>query len=150
MPLTTETTNDCQGIIHNASGTVTGEELVAASHAALQLVQNTQNFQYEFVDLTYATGMRDLGDAHLDQIVAQDRLAATYRPDAVIIIVAPRDDLYAVGEAWEERVRGLGWNTHISRDRNEALDWLGENYPPPPRAVLEAEIDSANPVEAAS
>ena len=63
------------------TGTVTGDELVEASRRALQLVQNTQNFDYEIVDLTSATGLEKFGDEHLEQITAQDRLAAVFRPE---------------------------------------------------------------------
>ena len=146
MPLTTETTPDCQGIVHNASGIVTGDELVEASRAALRLVQNTQNFHYEFVDLSGATALQAVADEHLDRITAQDRLAKTYRPNAVVVIVAPQDDLYELGKEWERRVQSFGWTTHIARRREEALDWLQKNYPPPPRAALANEIASAEPI----
>lgn len=148
MPLTTETTQDCQGIIHIGSGIVTGDEFVRASHAALELVRNTQNFHYEFIDLTHATGLQ-VAEEHLEQITAQDRLAATYRPNAVVVIVAPRDDAFALGKKWEQRVEPLGWSTHISRDREEALQWLSANFPPPPTDQLEAEISAATAVDCA-
>ncbi len=146
MPLTTETTKDCQGIIHLGSGVITGDEFVEASHAALELVRNTQNFHYEFLDLSQATGLQ-IADEHLEQITAQDRLAATYRPNAVVVIVAPRDDLFALGKRWEQLVQPFGWGTHISRHREEALQWLSANFPPPPTERLEAEISSATPVD---
>ncbi len=88
MPLTTETTPDCHGIVHNASGTVTGDELVEGSAAALRLVQNTQNFHYEFVDLSGAEALANAGEEHLLKITEQDHLAAIYRPKAVMVIVA--------------------------------------------------------------
>ncbi len=143
MPLTTETTQDCQGIVHVGTGVITGDELVEGSYGALQLVQNTQNFHYEFVDLTGATKLIDAGDDHLDQITAQDRLAATYRPNAVVVIVAPGDDFFRLATDWEARVRHLGWNTHITRDRDEAMRWLQQNFPPPTLGTLESEIANA-------
>lgn len=147
MPLTTETTPDFQGIVHHASGIVTGDELVEASSAALRLVQNTQNFHYEFVDLSGATELRDAGEEHLDQLTAQDRLAATYRPNAVVVIVAPRDDFYELGKAWERRVQALGWSTFIARRRDEATAWLAGNFPPTNRAELAQEIAAAKPAQ---
>ncbi len=128
MPLTTETTRDCQGIVHVGTGVVTGEELVQGSDAALKLVQNTQNFHYEFVDLSSATGL-EMKDEHLAQITAIDRLAAVFRPEAIVVVVAPRDEFYQLGKKWESQVKDLGWNTHISRDRAEALAWLHERFP---------------------
>lgn len=145
MPLATETTTDCQGIIHIGSGVVTGEEIVKASHAALELVRNTQNFHYEFVDLTDATGAQ-VADEHLDQVTAQDRLAATFRPTAVVVIAAPRDDLFALSKKWQGLVQSLGWSTHVARDRTDALRWLSANFPPPPAEKLDAEITSATSV----
>jgi hypothetical protein len=128
MPLITETTKDCQGILHVGTGTVTGEEFVRASYAALLLFQNTQNFQYEFVDLSNATGLQ-IAEEHLAQITAQDRVIATFRPNAVVVVVAPGDEFYQLGKDWECAVQELGWNTHISRERSEALAWLHKNLP---------------------
>ena len=130
MPLTTETTKDCRGIIHMATGTVTGDELVEASRRALHLVQNTQNFDYEIVDLTSATGLDKVGDEHLEQLTAQDRLAAVFRPNAIVVVIAPRDEFFELGKNWERRVQDLGWSTHVTRDRAEAVKWLSQNYHP--------------------
>ena len=130
MPLTTETTKDCRGIIHMGTGTVTGDELVEASRSALQLVQNTQNFDYEIVDLTSATALEKVGDEQLEQITAQDRLAAIFRPNAIVAIIAPRDEFFELGKKWEQRVHDLGWTTHVTRDRAEAVQWLSQNYHP--------------------
>ncbi|MGI8437203.1 MAG: hypothetical protein ACR2NX_09905 [Chthoniobacterales bacterium] len=147
MPLSTETTKDCLGIVHRGTGVITGEEFVEASHSALQLIENTQNFQYEFLDLSEATGLREMGESHLDQLTHQDRLAAIYRPNAVVVIVAPQDDLYEMGKKWERRVVDLGWSTHVSRERTEALVWLSENFPPP-AAKLEGQISSPSAIKA--
>ena len=55
MPYETELTDDCMGVVHRGSGMVTGEEILRGSLAVSQLVQNTENFHYEFVDLSEAT-----------------------------------------------------------------------------------------------
>ena len=130
MPVTTETTEDFEGIVQTGYGLVTGDELVCACHAAFQLVQNTKNFHYEFVDLSEATAL-EFAEEDLDKITTRDRLTATYRPDAIVVIVAPRDDFYELGKIWESRVRDLGWATHVARDRAEGLRWLKENFPRP-------------------
>ncbi len=146
MPLTTEVTKDRQGIIHIGTGTVTGEEFFEASHAALQLVQNTQNFHYEVVDLTPATGLQ-ITEEDLEQITAQDQLAAIYRPNAVILIIAPRDDFFELGQKWERSVRDLGWSTHIARDRTEGFAWLHQNFPPPADETAKPETCSPLPFD---
>lgn len=119
------------GIVHAGRGIVCGADLVAATKAATQLVQNTANFNYEFVDLSDVTELRTTED-ELEEIIAQDHLAAVFRPHATVIIVASREELFRFAKAWERRVQDLGWNTHISRDREEAIAWLRENYPAPP------------------
>jgi hypothetical protein len=129
MPLVTETTKDCQGILQVGSGNVTGADIVRASYNALLLFQNTRNFQYEFVDLSNATSLSDIDEEHLAQITAQDRVIATFRPHATVVVVAPRDEFYQLGKDWESAVQDLGWNTHISRERGEALAWLHEHLP---------------------
>lgn len=128
MPLSTETTPDCRGIIHVGTGVVTGDEFVTASLQALQLVQNTQNFDYELIDLTRAIGLAKAGEEHLEKLTMQDHLAAVYRPEATVVIIAPGDDFFELGKNWERRVKDLGWNTHVSRDRGEALQWLHDHY----------------------
>jgi hypothetical protein len=134
MPITTEATEDYQGIVHTGRGVVTGDQLVAACHAAFHLVQNTRNFHYEFVDLSRATKLHAT-DEHLKRITERDRLAATYRPDAVVVILAPQADFFELAKTWQSRVRDLGWTTHVSRDRMRAKRWLKRNFPRPETAM---------------
>jgi len=129
MPLTTETTEDCLGIVHVGTGTVTGDEFVEASKASVRLVQSTQNFDYEFVDLSAATDLREMDDGHLEQITALDHLAALFRPNAVVIIVAPLDDFFEMGQRWERKVQDLGWSTHVVRTRPEGLSLVQKHFP---------------------
>lgn len=131
MAYTTELTEDCMGILHVGSDLVTGEDLLAASRSTIQLLQNTENFHYEFIDFSQVTELKITAE-ELNQIVAQDYYAAVFRPDAVVVIVAPRIDLFEIGKTWERRVQDLGWNTHVAHDRDEATRWLRENYPAPP------------------
>ena len=142
MPLTTEPTEDYLGIIHTGTGPITGDDLLQASQSTFQLLQNTQNFHYEFVDLSEATSLQ-MTDEQLEQITEQDRLAATYRPEEVVLIVAPQDDIFETASRWESRVHELGWNTHIARDRAEGLAWLHANFHPPQRDQVEAEAAAA-------
>jgi hypothetical protein len=128
MPLVTETTQDCQGILQVGAGRITGEEFVRASYNALLLFQNTQNFQYEFVDLSNATDVQ-FADGHLRQITAQDRIIAKFRPHAIVVVVAPREEFYQLAKHWERAVAELGLTTHVARERSEALDWLHQHLP---------------------
>ncbi len=126
MPLITETTKDCQGILQLGSGRITGEELVQASHNVLLLFQNTQNFKYEFVDLSNATDLQ-FAEEHLAQIAAQDRVIATFRPNAIVVVVAPREEFYQLAKRWESEVQELGWRTQVTRKRSHALAWLHQH-----------------------
>lgn len=137
MPYTTELTKDCLGIEHVGRGIVTGYDLLAASITARQLVQNTENFNYELIDFSAVTEMQMQPDS-VDRIVAQDRMAAKVRPHAVIVIIAPHDHSYAVAGEWERKVRDLGWTIHISRDRAEALRWLDKH-----RDLARQELEAA-------
>ena len=133
MPLVTETTEDCRGILQVGSGLITGDEFVQASYNALLLFQNTRNFRYEFVDLTNATDV-EFAEKHLAQITVHDRVIAKARPDAFVVVLAPREEFYQVAKQWERAVQPLGLKTHIARERSEALtrvqqhlDSLGDN-----------------------
>ncbi len=128
MAYTTELTEDYMGIVHTGSGVVTGADLLESCRASTHLVQNTENFHYQFIDFTDVTELKITPD-DLIKIVAQDHFAALFRPNAVVVIVAPRDDLFEIGKKWERRVQDLGWKTLISRSRTEANAWLRENYP---------------------
>ena len=129
MPYTTELTEDYMGVIHHGTGVVTGEEIVRGSRALAQLVENTENFYYEFVDFSEATGI-EITEQHLQEIAALDRMTAYFRPHAVVVVVAPDERLFAVAKQWESMVQDLGWNTHVSRARSEAKSWLRENFDP--------------------
>jgi hypothetical protein len=120
MPLVTEMTQDCQGILQVGSGVVTGEEFVQASYNALLLFQNTQNFRYEFVDLSNVTDV-EFAEKHLAQITVHDRVIAKARPDAIVVVLAPREELYQVAKHWEQAVTPFGLKTHVARERAEAL-----------------------------
>ncbi|MGI9114845.1 MAG: hypothetical protein ACR2FX_07385 [Chthoniobacterales bacterium] len=126
MPLITETTKDCQGILQLGTGRITGEEFVRASYNALLLFQNTQNFKYEFVDLSNATDLQ-FAEEHLAQIAAQDRVIATFRPNAIVVVVAPREEFYELAKHWEREVQEVRWRTHVTRRRSDALAWLHRN-----------------------
>ena len=129
MPYETELTDDCMGVVHRGSGMVTGEEILRGSLAVSQLVQNTENFHYEFVDLSEATGIQ-ITDYQLNQIATVDRMTAFFRPHATVVVVAPDERLFSVAKQWESRVQNLGWNTHVSRSRTEGKNWLKENFDP--------------------
>jgi hypothetical protein len=126
MPLVTETTQDCQGILQLGSGLVTGEEFVQASYNALLLFQNTQNFRYEFVDLSNVTDV-EFADKHLAQITVHDRVIAKARPDAIVIVLAPREEFYQVAKHWEKAVAPFGLKTHVARERSEAAARVREH-----------------------
>ena len=107
-----------------------GIEILRGSLAVSQLVQNTENFHYEFVDLSEATGI-PISEKQLKEI-------ATHRPDDRLFSTArgrgrrragrtPFRRRPALGETWSGI---LGWNTHLSRSRSEAKRWLEENFDP--------------------
>ncbi len=129
MPYLTELTEDCRGILRVGRGLITGEDLLAASVASTQLVQNTANFQYELVDLSAVTELR-ITPTELEQIAAQDRIAAKYRPHAIVAIIALREDTFEIAKQWQQHTSDLGWTTHISRSRADTLRWLEERVGP--------------------
>ncbi|MBA3962587.1 MAG: hypothetical protein H0X40_11880 [Chthoniobacterales bacterium] len=144
MSYSTELTDDYMGILHYGAGLVTGAELVEACRATLQLLQNTENFHFDFIDFSEVTELRITAD-EFDQIVANDHFAAVFRPDAVVVIVAPRDDVFETATEWERRVQDLGWKTYISRSRADADEWLRQNYPSPKKAQVAPSESESSP-----
>ncbi|MEO8043986.1 MAG: hypothetical protein ABI674_03690 [Spartobacteria bacterium] len=139
MPYETELTDDYMGVLHRGRGMVTGKEILGGSLAVSQLVQNTENFHYEFIDLSEATGI-EITEQQMAEIVSLDRMTAFFRPHAVVVVVAPDERLYAVAERWKNLVRNLGWNTHLSRSRSEATTWLEENFDPPAAEMVASHV----------
>ncbi len=135
MAYTTELTEDFMGVLHAGTGLVTGEEILQATRAVAQLVQNTENFHYEFVDLSGASDVQ-ISPEHLQAIAEQEEFAAFFRPHAVVVIVAPNDHLYEVARQWEGMVQHLGWSIHIARERGEGLRWLRDNFRPQSPEIL--------------
>jgi hypothetical protein len=130
MSYTTELTEDFMGIVHAGSGIVTGADLIKACKETAPLLQTTENFHYEFIDFSDVTELK-ITPTDLEQIVEQDRFAALFRPDAVVVIVAPRAELFEIGKKWEQLVQNLGWKIHICHTRSEGIAWLRANYPIP-------------------
>jgi len=123
MPYITELTEDCRGIVHVGTGLVTGEDLIEATRMASQLVQNTENFQFEFIDLSEVSEVH-ITEQQLEEIAKEERIAAAYRPRAIVAIVAPVDTVFAIAQQWQQKVEDLDWRTLIARSRPEALRWL--------------------------
>jgi hypothetical protein len=126
MAFLTELTEDYMGIIHVGMGVVTGSEILEGCKSDRALVQVTANFHYKLVDLSAATELR-ITETELRDIVEEDRVIATFRPHAAVVIVAPNDRIRTIAQHWEILVEELGWSTHISRTRAEASKWLIEN-----------------------
>lgn len=144
MSYTTELSDDCMGIHHVGKGAVSGAEILDACRATTQLFQNTENFHYEFIDFSEVTELEISAD-ELNRIIAQDFYAATFRPEAVVVLVASREEIFEKVKGWEQRVKGIGWQTHIARDRAEATRWLQEHYPDPDSQGVEGAKMSGAP-----
>ncbi|MGI8431463.1 MAG: hypothetical protein ACR2MW_04120 [Chthoniobacterales bacterium] len=134
MSYTTELTEDCMGIVHVGTGVVRGQDLIEACKSTLALLQATENFHYEFIDFSDTTELC-ITPVDFEQIIAQDHFAALLRPEAVVVIVAPDDEIFQTVQEWDRRVQDIGWKTHLSRSRAPALKWLRENYPKPADSV---------------
>jgi hypothetical protein len=127
MPYTTELTEDYMGVVHAGTGTVTGGEILQGCQTFTFLVQNTENFHYKLVDFSAATELQ-ITTEDLQEIVVQDRLIAAARPHVTVVIIAPNEQIRARAQEWERLVEELGWSTHVSTTRGEALHWLQDNF----------------------
>jgi hypothetical protein len=134
MSYTTELTDDYAGIVHVGKDIVTGPEVIEACRLTTQLVQNTENFHYQFIDFSEVEELR-ISREEFDQIVVQDYYAAVYRPNAAVVIVAPQNQVFEIAKAWQHRIEDIGWTTHVSRSRADAKNWLRENFSHPAPAT---------------
>jgi hypothetical protein len=141
MPYTTELTEDYMGVLHAGSGTVTGRQILQGCQTFTLLVQNTENFHYKLVDFSAATELQ-ITTEDLQEIVVQDRLIAASRPHVTVVIVVPNEQMRALANEWERLVEELGWSTHVSTTRGEALHWLRDNFIAAP---VESQIGPCDP-----
>ena len=124
MPISFRLVSGGRGVVYEASGVLTGREVIAANkqNFARDLVANPMLFG--FFDCNSITGV-NISTDELREMAAQDIAAAQRMGNRAIVAVYAKNDLpYALARMWMVFVEASGWETNAFRDKSAALAWL--------------------------
>jgi hypothetical protein len=112
-----------KGVLWKASGTLTGEDLMAANKEMFSRDLIAEPYHYGLFDSTAVTEVKISADTMRDN-AAQDLSEARRMPKFVYAIYAHSDVTFGLGRMWEALVGESGWATHTFRRRSDAVEWL--------------------------
>ena len=114
---------DDGGVVLDAEGIVTGEELIEWNNAIYETDEKTAKLKYQFCDFTKVENF-EISNNELHRIAGQDQKAATLNSHMLIAIVGADDLIFGLGRMWEAFVGDVPFETKVFRDVEEAESWL--------------------------
>jgi hypothetical protein len=140
MPLSVKYLDGGQGVFAEASGQLTGNELLTAVSGVNSPGLAEKPVLYTFFDFNGVMGV----SISADEVRAAADLAIKgyrYQPVGRVVTIYAKDDLpFALARMWQVFVEQTGWETHVSRDRSEAVTWVQERVVA--RFGIQAVLDS--------
>jgi hypothetical protein len=116
--------HDGKGAIYEASGVLSGEELVTANERVLSRTLAGESLLYSFFDCNSITGVA-VSDAQLRRVAEQDVAASRRMPNRIVVAIYAKDDIpFALSRMWMVYVEAAGWETNVFRRKSEAMAWL--------------------------
>ncbi|MGH7740626.1 MAG: hypothetical protein ACRENS_01240 [Candidatus Eiseniibacteriota bacterium] len=125
MSYTTEFIDDGRGLIHTATGVLSGEELIAGALRARAELERGGRLEYGLTDLSAVTEMR-VKPEDLRRLAEEQSVTSKLMPKAIAAVVAPSDHIFGLARMWEAYADETGWTTRVFRDRPSAEEWLRE------------------------
>jgi hypothetical protein len=126
MPLKVEYLDERRGVLAEASGELTGDELLTGMADVNSLDLAERPILYTFFDFNGATGV----NISTIQIRAAADLAirgsGRQSISRVVAIYAKNDLPFALARMWEVFVNQTGWETYVFRARSDAVIWVRE------------------------
>ncbi len=125
MPYETHFVDGGKGVLKLGHGLVTSADLLASSlQRSLDVERNRQRLiKYGLVDLSKTTELQVSIDT-VHKLVEIDRKIAEYSPGCFVAVVAPDCLAFGMSRLWASFTKEIGWNAHVFRDRESALEWL--------------------------
>ena len=123
MPLTTEFSPDGKGLLFVGTGHLAGVELIQSKVGLLKDEARIRGVTFGKVDLTDVTGFKMSTD-EMHRLVELDKRIAAIIPDAVVLVIAPRDHDFGLARMWEILAEETGWRMAVLRNRAEGERWL--------------------------
>ena len=126
MPLKVEYLDGRRGVFAEASGQLTGSELLTAMTDVNSPGLAESPILYSFFDFNGVTGV----SISTIQVRAAADIAirgSRYQSIGRVVAIYAKDDLpFALARMWEVFVSQTGWETHVFRERSDALAWARE------------------------
>jgi hypothetical protein len=123
MPIEIQYLDEGRGVLWKASGTLTGEDLLAANKEMFSRDISAEPYHYGLFDSTDIAHVK-IAPEIMRQNARDDVLEARRMPNFVYAIYAASEVAFGFARMWEALVSESGWATHTFRSRSEAIDWL--------------------------
>jgi hypothetical protein len=116
--------DDGKGAAYNASGVLTGDELIAANDGVMSRAVAEKSLLYAFFDCNSITGV-SISDIQLRSVADRDVAAAKRMHNLMVVAIYAKDDVpFALARMWMVYVEAAGWKTNVFRHKSEATAWL--------------------------
>jgi len=124
MPLKVEYLDGRRGIFSEASGQLTGAELLLAMADVNSPALTNAPILYTFFDFNGVTGL-DITTAQVRRAAELSIKAARNQSVGRVVAIYANDDLqFALARMWQILADYTGWDTRVFRDRADAAVWV--------------------------
>ena len=124
MTIEVEYLDEGKGALYRASGVLTGDELIEANQRVLSRAVAEKLLLYVLFDCDGITGV-SISDLQLRRVAEQDIVASRHMRNPIVVAIYAKDDVpFALSRMWMVYVEAAGWNTHVFRQKSDAVTWL--------------------------
>jgi hypothetical protein len=127
MPIKINYINDGVGVEFVLSGRVNGAEIIEANKEIYSTPEKILKQKYQLIDRTQCTEYH-INAEEIKVIAEQDKEAAKYNPDIMMVFVATNALQFGASRMWQEYVGENGFLTKIFRNRKSADEWLEQQF----------------------
>ncbi|NJO34993.1 MAG: hypothetical protein HC869_19630 [Rhodospirillales bacterium] len=112
------------GVTSEASGRLTGSELLTAMTELNSPALAESPVLYAFLDLNGVTAM-DISTIQLRAAADLSIRGSRYQSASRVVAIHANGDLaFALARMWQVFVEQTGWETHVFRERSQAVTWV--------------------------
>jgi hypothetical protein len=118
--------NGREGIVADASGRLTGSELISAMTEVNSPILTKTPILYTFFNFNDVTGV-DISTSQVRDAADLSIRGSLYQSvSRVVAIYAKQDLVFALARMWQVFVNQTGWETQVFRERSGAVSWVQE------------------------
>jgi len=124
MPIDYRQVDGGLGNVITASDVVTEEEFIGFYKDFFSQDENRlANYRFGLSDYSAVTELHVNVEA-VKRVVAMSTRTASIIPDTLVAICAPQTYVFGLARMWEIFLDVSHWETHVFKDRDEAVAWL--------------------------